>query len=194
MVTANKDVVAKHGTELLRTAGEHGGSLYFEAAVAGGIPIIKAISEALVGNRIDMLMGIINGTTNYMLTKMTQEGAAFGDVLREAQARGYAEADPSSDVEGHDAAYKIAILASLAFETEIAVDAVYREGITHHAGGHPQRRGARLRGEAPCHRQAERGARRGARASNVYSGKATRWRRSTMRSTLSSSTVTPSAN
>jgi homoserine dehydrogenase len=130
VVTANKDVVAKHGTELLRTAGEHGGSLYFEAAVAGGIPIIKAISEALVGNRIDMLMGIINGTTNYMLTKMTQEGAAFGDVLREAQARGYAEADPSSDVEGHDAAYKIAILASLAFETEIAVDAVYREGIT----------------------------------------------------------------
>lgn len=130
VVTANKDVVAKHGPELLRTATEHGGSLYFEAAVAGGIPIIKSISEALVGNRIEMLMGIINGTTNYMLTKMSHEGASFSDVLREAQAKGYAEADPTSDVEGHDAAYKIAILASLAFETEIAVDSVYREGIT----------------------------------------------------------------
>lgn len=130
VVTANKDVLAKYGPELLRTAKEYGGSLYFEAAVAGGIPIIKALSEALVGNRIHTILGIINGTTNYMLTKMSQEGAPFDAVLREAQAHGYAEADPTSDVEGYDAAYKLAILASLAFECEIPVGAVHCEGIT----------------------------------------------------------------
>lgn len=130
VVTANKDVVAKHGPELIHTANTYGGSLYFEAAVAGGIPIIKSISEALVGNRIQTIMGIINGTTNYMLTKMSRENTPFDEVLREAQAHGYAEADPTSDVEGHDAAYKIAILASIAFETEIPVESVYREGIT----------------------------------------------------------------
>lgn len=130
VVTANKDVVAKHGPELLRTAKKYGGSLYFEAAVAGGIPIIKAMSEALVGNRIRSIMGIINGTTNYMLTKMSQYGSPFDEVLREAQAHGYAESDPTSDVEGYDAAYKLSILASIAFESEVPVKDVYTEGIT----------------------------------------------------------------
>lgn len=130
VVTANKDVVAKAGPELLQTAKKHGGSLYFEAAVAGGIPIIKSMNEALVGNHIQTIMGIINGTTNYMLTKMSRENASFDEVLKEAQAHGYAEADPTSDVGGHDAAYKLAILASIAFESEVSVDSVYREGIT----------------------------------------------------------------
>lgn len=130
VVTANKDVLAKHGSELFRLADEHGAALYFEGSVAGGIPIVKAIKECLVANEIRTVMGIINGTTNYMLTKMAQEGASFDEVLQEAQAHGYAEADPTSDVEGHDAAYKLAILVRLAFETEINVEDVYREGIT----------------------------------------------------------------
>lgn len=130
VVTANKEVLAKHGTELFALAREHRVGLHYEAAVAGGIPIIKAIKECLVANEIQALMGIINGTTNYMLTKMAHEGRSFDDVLKEAQSLGYAEADPTSDVEGHDAAYKLAILASLAFETDVPVDEVYREGIT----------------------------------------------------------------
>lgn len=131
VVTANKDVIAKHGPELLQAAREHGGQLYYEAAVAGGIPIIKSLQECLVGNRIQAMMGIINGTTNYMLTKMSREGAPFGAVLEEAQAHGYAEADPTSDVEGHDAAYKLAILASIAFDTDVPVESVHCEGITN---------------------------------------------------------------
>ena len=130
VVTANKEVLAKHGGDLFRIAREHGTALYYEAAVAGGIPIVKSIKEALVANEIRTVMGIINGTTNYMLTKMAEEGSSFDDVLREAQALGYAEADPTSDVGGHDAAYKLAILIRLAFETDIDVDDVYREGIT----------------------------------------------------------------
>lgn len=130
VVTANKDVLAKHGPELYRAAELHGGNLYFEAAVAGGIPIIKAIRESLVGNDIRAIMGIINGTTNYMLTKMSRDQAPFEEVLAEAQALGYAEADPTSDVGGYDAAYKLAILASIAFETEVSVKDVYCEGIT----------------------------------------------------------------
>lgn len=130
VVTANKDVLAKHGPELYRAAELHGGNLYFEAAVAGGIPVIKAIRESLVGNQIRAMMGIINGTTNYMLTKMSREQAPFREVLAEAQSLGYAEADPTSDVGGYDAAYKLAILASIAFETEVNVKDVYCEGIT----------------------------------------------------------------
>lgn len=130
VVTANKEVLAKHGAELHAVAQERGAGLYYEAAVAGGIPIVKPIRECLVANEIEAIMGIINGTTNYMLTKMSEEGASFEQVLSEAQALGYAEADPTSDVEGHDAAYKLAILASLAFETHVSVDEIYREGIT----------------------------------------------------------------
>jgi len=130
VVTANKEVLAKHGRELLELARERRVGLYYEAAVAGGIPIIKSIKECLVANQIQALMGIINGTTNYMLTKMAHEGGRFEEVLKEAQEMGYAEADPTSDVEGNDAAYKLAILASLAFETDVAVEEVYCEGIT----------------------------------------------------------------
>lgn len=130
VVTANKEVLAKHGAELHALAQERGTGLYYEAAVAGGIPIVKPIKECLVANEIETIMGIINGTTNYMLTKMSQDGASFEEVLAEAKALGYAEADPTSDVEGYDAAYKLAILASLAFETHVGVEEIYCEGIT----------------------------------------------------------------
>jgi homoserine dehydrogenase len=130
VVTANKEVVAKHLGDLYAAVAEGGGGLYFEGSVAGGIPIVKTFKESLAANRVQALMGIINGTTNYMLTRMTQENKRFDTVLAEAQAHGYAEADPASDVEGHDAAYKLAILASIAFESDIDVAQVYREGIT----------------------------------------------------------------
>lgn len=130
VVTANKEVLAKHAGELDAALTEGGGGLYYEAAVAGGIPIIKALKESLAANRVQALMGIINGTTNYMLTRMAKDKSSFASVLSEAQACGYAEADPTSDIEGHDAAYKLAILASIAFEAEIDVSDVYREGIT----------------------------------------------------------------
>src|SRR5690606_26452034 len=130
VVTANKEVLAKHGPELLAVAAQKGVDLFFEGSVAGGIPIIKPLRESLAANRVQAIVGIINGTTNYMLTRMSREGMAFDDVLREAQALGYAEADPASDVEGYDAAFKIAILASLAFETPVRVEDVYCEGIT----------------------------------------------------------------
>lgn len=131
VVTANKAIMARYGGELLAIAAEQGVDLFFEASVGGGIPIIKPLSECLAANRIQQLMGIINGTTNYMLTNMTRSGAEFEEVLRQAQALGYAEADPSSDVEGIDAAHKLAILCTLAFETPVTVDNVYVEGITH---------------------------------------------------------------
>lgn len=130
VVTANKDLLAQHGPELFEAARASGVRVYYEAAAAGGIPIIKALDEALAGNRIKRLMGIINGTTNYMLTAMTRQGAAFADVLADAQRLGYAEADPTSDVEGMDAAYKLALLASLAFDVWLDLGAIYREGIT----------------------------------------------------------------
>lgn len=130
VVTANKAVIARHGARLLRLAEEQGVDLYYEGAVGGGIPIIKPLRESLVGNRIEEIIGIVNGTTNYILTRMTQEGAAFADVLKEAQARGYAEADPAADIEGHDAAHKLVILASLAFQTPISFQQVYCEGIS----------------------------------------------------------------
>jgi homoserine dehydrogenase len=130
VVTANKEALAKHIDEFNASALAGGGSLYFEAAVAGGIPIIKSLREALVANRIQALMGIINGTTNYMLTRMANDGLEFDDVLAKAQSLGYAEADPSSDVEGYDAAYKLALLASIAFGAKIDVNDVYCEGIT----------------------------------------------------------------
>jgi homoserine dehydrogenase len=130
VVTANKEVLAKHAKELSAALAQGRGGLYYEASVAGGIPIIKALRESLAANRVQALMGIINGTTNYMLTKMASEKSSFASVLAEAQARGYAEADPTSDVEGHDAAYKLAILSSIAFGVEIDIDDIYREGIT----------------------------------------------------------------
>ncbi|MBO8142410.1 MAG: homoserine dehydrogenase [Firmicutes bacterium] len=130
VVTANKEVLAKHGPELLELAARRGVDLLFEGSVAGGIPIIKPLRESLAANRIKAIVGIINGTTNYMLTRMSREGIPFEEALRKAQELGYAEADPTSDVEGYDAAFKIAILAALAFETPVQVSDVYCEGIT----------------------------------------------------------------
>ncbi|MDI6709619.1 MAG: homoserine dehydrogenase [Thermoanaerobacterales bacterium] len=130
VVTANKDMMAAFGKELFAAAQANGRDLFFEAGVAGGIPIIRVLKECLAGDRIRQVMGIVNGTTNYMLTRMSREGAEFDAVLRAAQAAGYAEADPTNDVEGYDAARKIAILASIAFNTRIALDDVYVEGIT----------------------------------------------------------------
>lgn len=130
VVTANKALIAEHGNEIFRKAGEHNVSVAFEAAVAGGIPIIKAIREGLAANRIEWLAGIINGTGNFILTEMRDRGREFADVLKEAQALGYAEADPTFDVEGIDAAHKLVILASLAFGMPLQFDKVFTEGIS----------------------------------------------------------------
>lgn len=129
VVTANKALIATHGVELARLAEKHGVALYFEAAVAGAIPVIKTLREALSANRIGRLYGILNGTCNYILTKMQTEGRAFEDVLKEAQELGYAEADPTFDIGGFDTAHKLAILTSLAFGTRVALDQIHVEGI-----------------------------------------------------------------
>ena len=130
VVTANKALLAKHGAELFAAADKGGVDLYYEAAVAGAIPILRPLRESLVGDHIQRVMGIVNGTTNFILTKMDESGAAFGDALAEAQALGFAEADPTADVEGFDAAAKAAILAGLAFHSRVTDSDVYREGIT----------------------------------------------------------------
>jgi homoserine dehydrogenase len=130
VVTANKDMLAEHGKELFDLTREHKSDLLFEASVAGGVPIIRVLKQCLAANRIEAVMGILNGTTNYMLTRMTAEGTDFQTVLQEAQALGYAESDPTNDVEGYDAARKTAILASIAFNTRISFPAVYVEGIS----------------------------------------------------------------
>jgi homoserine dehydrogenase len=130
VVTANKALLATHGTELFEAADQVGASVYYEAAAAGAIPIIRPLRDSLAGDRVVRIMGIVNGTTNYILDRMDSEGADFADVLADAQRLGYAEADPTADVEGYDAAQKAAILASLAFHTTVPLDAVHREGIT----------------------------------------------------------------
>jgi homoserine dehydrogenase len=131
VVTANKALLAMHGTELATLAEKKGGILSFEAAVAGGIPIIKALREGLVGNRVRRLYGILNGTCNYILTTMRETGRDFGAVLAEAQAAGYAEADPSFDVDGIDAAHKLAVLTGAAFGAKVNFAGVHIEGIRH---------------------------------------------------------------
>lgn len=130
VVTANKDVIARHGRDLFAAAEDNSVDLLFEASVGGGIPIIRPLKQCLAGNKIRQVMGIVNGTTNYMLTKMTADKCDYDDVLAEAQQKGYAEADPTADVGGWDAARKIAILASIAFGTRITLDDVHVEGIT----------------------------------------------------------------
>ncbi|MGV2939994.1 homoserine dehydrogenase [Mesobacillus sp. LC4] len=130
IVTANKDLMAVHGSELLTVANENGCDLFFEASVAGGIPILRSLVDGLASDRITKMMGIVNGTTNYILTKMSQEGLAYDCVLKEAQQLGYAEANPASDVEGLDAARKMAIMASLGFSMKIDLDDVKAKGIT----------------------------------------------------------------
>ena len=130
VITANKALVAAHGPELFDLAEQLGAQLYFEAAVGGAIPIIRPLRESLAGDRVDRVMGIVNGTTNFILDRMESTGADFDDALKEAQELGYAEADPTADIEAFDAASKAAILASLAFHSEVPVEKVYREGIT----------------------------------------------------------------
>ena len=130
VVTANKALMAECGTELAQLANQNGCDLFYEAAVGGGIPILRALRTSLAGERITRVMGIVNGTTNFILTKMSSEGSSFETALKEAQSLGYAEADPSADVEGFDAAAKVQILSSLAFGTELSGDAITREGIT----------------------------------------------------------------
>ncbi|MBM3714811.1 MAG: homoserine dehydrogenase [Actinobacteria bacterium] len=130
VVTANKALLATHGTEIFDAADQVGAQVYYEAAAAGAIPIIRPLRDSLAGDRVVRIMGIVNGTTNYILDRMDTEGADFADVLAQAQDLGYAEADPTADVEGYDAAQKAAILASLAFHTTVPLEAVHREGIT----------------------------------------------------------------
>jgi len=130
VVTPNKEVIAKHGAELLALAQKHGVSVGYEASVGGGIPLINPFKHDLVANKINAIYAIINGTTNYILTRMAREGMDFSAVLKLAQELGYAEANPENDVEGIDAAYKLAILASLAFQTQVRPEDIYREGIS----------------------------------------------------------------
>ena len=129
-VTANKALLAKHGMRLAALAEEKGIALAFEASVAGGIPIVKTLREGLAGNYIERVYGILNGTCNYILTRMESEGLSFAECLKDAQRLGYAEADPTFDVEGFDTAQKLAIMASLAFGIQVNPDAVYVEGIS----------------------------------------------------------------
>ena len=129
VVTANKEVLCKRGSELLSIAAENDVQLLYEASVGGGIPIIGPLMNDLTANRIQSIRAIINGTTNFILTKMAHEGADFSDVLAEAQSLGYAETDPTADVDGFDSLYKISVLARLAFHTEVSIDAIHREGI-----------------------------------------------------------------
>jgi homoserine dehydrogenase len=130
VVTANKELIAKHGSRLVHLAKSKGLDLHYEAAVGGGIPLVQPLKHQLAGNDLIRMMGILNGTTNYILTMMEEEEADFADALTEAQAKGYAEADPTNDVEGFDTSYKISILASIACGRQVAIDEVFKEGIT----------------------------------------------------------------
>jgi homoserine dehydrogenase len=130
VVTSNKEMMAKEGRQVMEAAAAKGVDICFEGAVCGGIPIIRTLKESLAGAGLRRVLGIVNGTTNYILTQMQQHGREFGDALAEAQQKGYAEPDPTSDVEGFDAAYKLAILASIAFNSRVNLESVYHEGIT----------------------------------------------------------------
>ena len=129
VVTANKALLATHGNEIFKAASEHGVMVAFEAAVAGGIPVIKALREGLTANRIEWIAGIINGTTNFILSEMRSKGLAFDTVLKEAQRLGYAEADPAMDIDGTDAAQKLMLLTQLAFGKKVEVTQILRQGI-----------------------------------------------------------------
>ena len=135
VVTANKALLAADGATLYEAAGRNGVDLYFEAAVAGAIPLLRPLRESLAGDRVTKVLGIVNGSTNFMLTKMDEEGVEYSDVFEEAMSLGYLEADPSLDIDGHDAAAKAAILAELAFHTRVTLDDVYCEGISHVTSG-----------------------------------------------------------
>ncbi|HPI76362.1 MAG TPA: homoserine dehydrogenase, partial [bacterium] len=131
VVTANKELIAKHGPELSALARKNGARLLFEASVGGGIPILHPLLSCLRGNKIKRALGIVNGTTNFILSQMAETGASFDDILAEAQARGYAEADPTNDVEGFDAAYKASILSTVAFGKHVDAASMFRQGITN---------------------------------------------------------------
>ncbi len=130
IVSANKALIANHGKEIFEKAQLENVMFLYEASVAGGVPVLSTIRESLAGNKVEEVMGIVNGTTNYILTKMAKDGVDFNSVLKEAQDKGYAELDPTADVEGYDAAHKLAILGSLSFGTNIDLASIYREGIT----------------------------------------------------------------
>lgn len=130
VITANKALLASHGAELFEAANKRGVDIYYEAAVGGAIPILRPLRESIVGDHVERVMGIVNGTTNYILTKMDEEGSEFSVALKEAQSLGFAEADPTADIEGHDAAAKAAILAGLAFHTRVTISDVSCEGIS----------------------------------------------------------------
>jgi len=129
VVTSNKELIARHGKELFEAAAQRGVDLMFEGSVGGGIPILRPLKQCLAANKIRRIMGIVNGTTNFILTRMAEDGAEFAEALEEAQALGYAEVNPTNDVEGFDAAFKLVILASIGFETRVSVEDIYREGI-----------------------------------------------------------------
>ena len=155
VITANKALLATHGPELFAAAEQVGAQLYYEAAVGGAIPIIRPLRDSLAGDRVTRILGIVNGTTNYVLDRMQTEGDSMAEALAEAQRLGYAEADPTADVEGYDAAQKAAILASLAFHTAVPLEAVYREGITaitHEQVAAAQRNGFVVKLLAVCER------------------------------------------
>ena len=134
VVTANKELICKYWHELERVAKRTSCGLYFEASCVGGVPIIRTLLDGVQGNKVEQMMGIINGTTNYILTKMTVEGADYAETLQEAQRLGYAEADPTNDVEGFDALYKLSILSSMAFHTKVPQTKIFREGISQISG------------------------------------------------------------
>src|SRR5690625_4863894 len=131
VITANKDLIALHGPELEETAKQNGCDLFYEASVGGGIPLLRGLTDGFVSDRIQQVMGIVNGTTNYILTKMDSEGASYEDALQEAKDLGFAESDPTADVEGLDAARKMVILARLAFLTDVELDDVDVSGISN---------------------------------------------------------------
>ena len=131
VVTANKALLAEHGGDLFRAAARHGAGLAFEASVCGGIPIVRCLTDGLVANRIESIYGILNGTTNYILTRMADEGGSFQEMLRRAQEKGYAEADPTLDLDGTDAAQKLALLCRIAFRVDLSPGRILREGISH---------------------------------------------------------------
>ena len=197
VVTANKALLATDGAALHAAAEEAGVDLYYEAAVAGAIPLLRPLRESLAGDRIRRVLGIVNGTTNYILTQMDATGAAYADALAEAQALGYAEADPTADVEGHDAAAKAAILAVARLPHP--GHARRRATRGHHRGHRRGRRGRRrdgLRHQAAGHRRAHRGSRRRGVSVRVHPAlvpRPTRWPASATRSTRSSSRPTPPA-
>ena len=167
VVTANKALLAKHGVALAEIAEKKGVLLNYEAAVAGGIPVIKTMREAMAGNSVTRVFGILNGTCNYILTRMEAEGLSFDACLKDAQRLGYAEADPTFDIEGHDTAHKLSILTSLAFGCRISADDVYMEGISNITPGrYPRGRRARLPHQAARRRPKDRQRHRAARASD----------------------------